>query len=307
MRTGPPLAPHLGENRPPQDARPAALVRLVGVTTTLALLLAGCGAPAQRGGVDVTHVHGLDYVGGQVYVATHHGLVFGAPSGKSWYWDYVGHERYDFMGFTTNGETFYSSGHPDDPYKFGGTMLGLRRSTDQGHNWEQRSLKGQADFHALTIEPGSGDLLGYWRNVIRSSDGGLTWENLTSPPAQVFALAAGPGKIWAGTLGGLYVSPDGMNWTTGPLQGAIASITASQDGQQLLATQISNQGGAAWKSADGGLTWSQVSGHKILEKPQAPILFAFDRADLRHVLAADAAGTVIESTDAGDSWKTLRG
>lgn len=288
-------------------AKPAALGRLVGVVTSLALLLAGCSSPAQQSDVEVTHVHGLDYVDGRIYVATHHGLVVGAPGGKEWSWAYVGQERYDFMGFTTNGQTFYSSGHPDDPYEFGGTMLGLRRSMDQGQTWDQRSLKGQADFHALTVDAQSGDLLGYWRTVIRSTDGGLTWQNLTSPPAQVFALAAAPLKIWAGTSSGMYVSSDGMNWTTGSLSGAIASVSASKDGMQLLASQISNQGGATWKSADGGASWTQMGGHKLLEKPQAPILFAIDRADQSHIFAADAAGTIIESKDGGNSWDTLRG
>ena len=269
-------------------------------------MLAGCSQPAGPK-VDVTHVHGLDYVGGQLYVATHHGLVLGAPSGKSWYWDYVGHERFDFMGFTTNGETFYSSGHPDDPYKFGGTMLGLRRSTDQGHNWEQRSLKGQADFHALTVEPRSGDLLGFWRTVVRSTDGGLTWNNLTSPPAQVFALASSSSAVWAGTLNGLYSSPDGLNWTVTSLKGPIGSVAIAPDASALFASQISNQGGATFVSRDAGSTWTPLGGHDILKAPQAPILFAFDRGDARHMYASDAGGTIIESTDGGASWKTIRG
>lgn len=301
----PPGPPANNRNR--RVAKPAALVRLVGVAASLALLLAGCSSPPKQGDVDVTHVHGLDYVDGRLYVATHHGLVMGAPSGNDWFWAYVGHERFDYMGFTTDGRTFYSSGHPDDPYKFGGTMLGLRRSTDQGHNWEQRSLKGQADFHALTVEPGTGDLIGAWRTVIRSTDGGLTWTNLTSPPAQVFALAANSSTIWAGTLNGLYASPDGLSWTATSLKGPIGSVTVALDGKTLFASQISNQGGATFASRDAGLTWTPLGGHDILKAPQAPILFAFDRGDARHVYASDAGGTIIESADGGASWKMVRG
>ncbi|MFA5943550.1 MAG: hypothetical protein WC876_03685 [Candidatus Thermoplasmatota archaeon] len=271
-------------------------------------LLAGCSQAPDEPDVDITHAHGIAYVNDRLYIATHHGLVMGAPAGKSWGWMYASEERFDLMGFTVDDRgTFYSSGHPSDPRAFGGTNLGLRQSTDGGHLWEQRSLKGQTDFHALTALPGSGNLAAYWRNAImESTDGGVTWTNTTGPAtSNVLALAASPGALWAGGLDGLYKRSDG-NWTKQNLVGAVVSVAVARDGQTLWVSQMTQTSGATWTSSNGGVTWAKAAGHKIMENVQAPILFAIDSADAKHVFASDASGFVIETRDGGTSWSTLR-
>ena len=289
-------------------AAPGMVLRLMAPATALALLLAGCSQAPQEPDVDITHVHAIANVGDRLYVATHHGLVMGTQAGKSWGWTLVSEERFDLMGFTVDDRgTFYSSGHPSDPRAFGGVNLGLRRSTDGGHLWEQRSLKGQTDFHALTALPGSGNLAAYWRNAImESTDGGATWTNTTGPPtSNVLSLAAAGDSLWAGAIDGLYERQAG-NWTKGDLPGAVVSLTASRDGMTIWASQMTQTGGATWHSSDGGATWSKAGGHKILEDVQAPVLFAIDDGDANHVFASDAAGLVIETRDGGASWSTIR-
>lgn len=276
----------------------------------LAVLLAGCNSTTQDE-LDISHVHGIAYVDGELYLASHHGLAVGTPSGKSWRWEFAGAERFDLMGFTVDSNgTFYASGHPSDPRAFGGTMLGLRKSTDQGASWEQVSYKGRADFHALTAVPDlPGHLVAWWQgSILNSTDGGVNWVNQTSPPASVYALAATASTVWAGTLYGLYRSDDGgRNWTLTTLGDAVASISVSLDGTTLYASELAREGGVTWVSKDGGGTWNELGGHAILRNTGAPIVFAIDEAGAGHAFASDGSGTVIETRDFGATWKLVRG
>lgn len=278
------------------------------LATAVPFLLAGCSQAPNEPDVDITHAHGVAYVGDRLYIATHHGLVMGLQAGDSWGWTYASEERFDLMGFTVDDrDTFYSSGHPSDPRAYGGVNLGLRRSTDGGHLWEQRSLKGQTDFHALTALPGAGNLAAYWRNsIMESTDGGLSWTNTTGPvTSNVLALAAADDKLWAGAIDGLYERLNGT-WTRRDLPGAVVAVAASRDGLTLWASQMTQTGGATWTSADGGTTWAKAEGHDILESVAAPVLFAIDAADANHVFASDASGTIVETQNGGQSWKTIR-
>lgn len=283
--------------------------RLPVLAMVLPIILAGCSSPPQDD-LDISHVHGIAYVDGELYLASHHGLAVGTPSGKSWRWEFAGAERFDLMGFTVDSTgTFYASGHPSDPRAFGGTMLGLRKSTDQGAIWDQLSWKGRADFHALTAVPDTpGHLIAWWQgSILNSTDGGATWTNQTSPPAAIYALAATAGTIWAGTMYGLYRSGDGgRNWTTTSLTEAVASVAVSLDGTILFASELAREGGVTWVSRDGGTSWDEAQGHAILRNTGAPIVFSIDREDARHAFASDGGGTVIETKDTGASWKQIR-
>ncbi len=275
----------------------------------LPLLLAGCGSPSQDG-LEVAHVHGIEYVDGKVHLASHHGLAVGTPSGKSWDWAYSSDERFDLMGFTVDSAgIFYASGHPSDPRAYGGTMLGLRKSMDQGVTWEQMSYKGRADFHSLTAVPDApGHLIAWWQgSILNSTDGGRTWSNQTSPPATTYALAATAETVWAGTMYGLYRSENGgRNWTAAGLTAAVASVAVSLDGTTMFASELAREGGVTWVSRDGGTSWDEMRGHAILRNTGAPIVFVIDRANAQHAFASDGGGTVIETKDAGATWKTVR-
>jgi len=289
----------------------------------LVLLLAGCSAPAPTSEVDIRHVHGLAYDSStsMLYLATHHGIAAGTSgTGEGWTWAYVGGERSDFMGFTQDhvaNATFYSSGHPADPQAFGGVHLGLRRSTDGAQTWEQRSLKGQADFHALSALPsGTGHLAAYWQGVLKvSRDGGHTWQDHPAPPSPILALAGSQGYVnyvWAGTASGLYVTSDLATWTQVGAEfmaGVVSSLAVSRDGQTLFASTADGRSGSSWRSADGGVTWTAIT-EPLLRAPAAPVLFAFDHRDtspvLHHVFASTADAQILESHDSGTTWQVIR-
>jgi hypothetical protein len=285
------------------------------VALALAVLLAGCSQSASPS-IDIPHVHGLAYeaFGDTLYVATHHGLARGIREDGRWSWSYVG-DRYDYMGFTQDAEragVFYSSGHPDDPRAYGGVHLGLRRSMDGGLTWEQRSLKGEVDFHALTaMHGGEGWLAGYWQGAIKvSRDGGLTWTNQAAPTATVLALGSSDGQVLAGTSGGLYRTTDLVDltgWTRvpGPSDAVVSSIGVSRDGANMLAGTGDGRTGSTYRSTDAGATWVKLDQDHLADAP-GQVLFAFSREDPVHAFAALGDGKVWETTDAGASWAIVR-
>lgn len=286
------------------------------------ILLAGCAQPSQLGAdepFDFSHVHGLGYEPGNqtIYVATHHGLILGTPSGDEWTWGYAGLERYDYMGFTqdaTNASILYSSGHPDDPRAYGGVHLGVRRSTDGGVTWEQRSLKGQVDFHSLTSIPGvAGGLVGVWKgNLMESRDGGLTWVNHTVPGTYLpFDAAVTDHHVYLTSADGLLAGHMGnaSSWKQHAgghdEVGTFYAIAAAADGSVMFAGTGNGRSGTTYRSTDGGLTWNQTE-HESLKSAAVPLVFAFDPLDVQHVLAATSGGAILESRDQGVSWVLLR-
>lgn len=281
-----------------------------------ALVAAGCTGPGAD--VEISHVHGMAFepTSGAVFLATHNGLAKGAPAGDGRSWDYVGSDRYDYMGFTQDAErpgVFYSSGHPSDPQSFGGVHLGLRRSTDGGQTWEQRSLKGEVDFHALSSIPGEeGWLAGHWQETIKvSRDGGATWSDNPAPPARVVALAGGPERLLAGTAAGLWEARDLESfgdWTAVDAEGlpsVVIAVAVSTDGQTLFASAVDEGAVKSYSSNDGGATWTET-GPPGLRGLSSPVLFAVDPTDADHVFASTTDALVMESKDRGATWTTIR-
>lgn len=284
------------------------------------VLLAGCASPQADGAasVDFSHVHGLGYLAEteQVLVATHHGLIVGNKTGSSWSWDYASSERYDYMGFTqdsVNPRVMYSSGHPDDPRAYGGVHLGLRRSTDGGATWEQRSLKGQVDFHALASIPAvEGGIVGVWKgNLMESRDGGFTWTNHTVPGTYLpFDVAVTDHHVYVASADGLLAGHMGnaSSWKQHGQHGEVGTfyaIASAPDGSVMFAGTGNGRSGKTLVSRDNATTWQQVA-EPDLANAAVPVVFAFDAADKLHVLVATSGGTVLESRDAGQSWDVLR-
>lgn len=287
--------------------------RALGVLFLVATLLGGCATPVS--GLKISHVHGLAFNAetSEVFLATHHGVAKGTQTGDGWQWQYVGSDRFDYMGFTQDAVqsgTFYSSGHPDNPRAFGAVHLGLRRSTDGAQTWDQQSLKGLVDFHALTGLPsGAGHLAGSWQGAIKvSRDAGRTWTDHSGPAASVYALAASNGTLWAGTQSGLQSTTDFATWQDadgGRFADTVSSVAASPDGRILLVGTGDGRTGSSYISRDGGTSWTQLSPDP-LRVAAAAVLFALDSTDDRHLFASSADANVLESTDQGLTWTTLR-
>jgi uncharacterized protein (TIGR03437 family) len=143
-------------------------------------------------------------------------------------------------------------------YSYAGAMDGsLWVSSNQGGTWHLSRAGGGAPVEALSTlpdEPGTvfaafGELPGGGgrARVLRSTDGGLTWEDLTGdlPPGPVHGLAAarGGGALYAATSAGIFFRPlDAAlavlpsHWT--PMsenlpQAAVTDVRLDEAGNQL--------------------------------------------------------------------------
>jgi len=130
--------------------------------------------------------------------------------------------------------------------------LGLIKSTDGGKTWEQVSRQRESDFHALTTTKSG--IVGF-DGTMRTSTDGTTWK----PAAAGFTPAVLAGNPYSDTV--LATTPEGVQ-----------------------------------RSADAGTTWTLV--------PAAPVIQFAAFASTAEATGVAPDGTVYISTDGGLSWKS---
>lgn len=149
--------------------------------------------------------------------------------------------------------------------------------------------KDQGIFYA-SGHPGPGSDLPNPLGLIKSSDGGKTWEPLSRQGESDFhALTTTKSGILAFD-GELRTSPDGKTWKTVAAGFAPAALAGHPDGDTVLAT--TREG--VQRSTDGGNTWT-------LQKPSPVIQFAAFPHPAEAV-GVEPNGTVHHSSDAGATW-----
>lgn len=255
---------------------------------------------------EISHVHGLAHAAGNsstIYVATHHGLLRVSSDGEICRLGPVA----DYMGFTMHpweGDTFWVSGHPGsvaDRMELGNNM-GVLRSTDGGHNWEQIALEG-VDFHAMTVSTAEPDRLwGEYRgDVYRSDDGGHEWDVVGQTVEPFHALTShpkDPDTVYAARGSGAAISTDGgATWETF-IERSVRTLIAHPEAEDTLFAVFAE---GLHRSNDGGTEWTQVA----LDTGDDPIVqLAIEPASERMV-AATASGALYVSSDGGTSWERL--
>ncbi|MFP5070855.1 F510_1955 family glycosylhydrolase [Pseudonocardia nantongensis] len=252
------------------------------LTAGIAVLLAGCGGPAQPAtsptAADTTaglfgpvgHVHGVgvDPADGSTVIAGHHGLFGLTPEGTLA--PRQGSPQTggpDLMGFTVAGpRTFLASGHPAPQDTSTPNPVGLVRSTDGGATWEPVSLHGEVDFHALDADGTSVVGLDATRGLLMtSSDSGRTWQERAPLSALDVALASGDGaRILATTEDGVMASGDGgATFTSVAGSPLLAYLAWAGDGTVYGI----GPDGTLHASTDRGATWQRRGG--TASPPQA--------------------------------------
>ncbi|MDX2272509.1 MAG: hypothetical protein NW237_11280 [Cyanobacteriota bacterium] len=297
---------------PSGDAAPAS-EQVDSATRTVALKPAVSLFPAPANWRETTHVHGLSVSATDpdvIYVATHHGLLQRSQAGK-WFW--VGEDRADHMGFTSDpaqANRFYRSGHPAT-----GGNLGFQISDDQGETWQSVSMPG-VDFHALAIAPSDPKILYGWaasgaRGLFLSRDGGKTWTQppmagLTDAPFGLAVDPQDPQRVFATTRLGLFESrSSGDEWTGIPsTQNApVVGLALQREGEALLMVgyRALQTTPGLYRSTDNGQTWDlwgtgfEGALLRIAISPQDPDIY----------YAVNQNNQIYRSQDQGKTWQEL--
>ena len=153
----------------------------------------------------------------------------------------------DLMGMTgTPGTGRLISSGHPGPGSAFPNPVGLIRSDDGGKTWESVSLAGEIDFHALAV---ADDYIAGFdgiTGILISTDGGATWTQ--GAPLGAYSLAAVGDEVWAATPDGLAHSSDrGARFAPLPDAPDLRLLSAGTDGS-LWGIDAS---GTAWRSEDG--------------------------------------------------------
>jgi photosystem II stability/assembly factor-like uncharacterized protein len=184
----------------------------------------------------------------------------------------------------------------------------------------QHGPDGHGDVSALAIDPTTPGTLyagtaggdGRGRGVFKSTDGGSTWNAVTTglfDNSDVLALAIDPttpGTLYAATLGDfVFKSTDGgMSWRAVNSGLPAQPISALALDPTAPGTLYAGTGGgpSAYKSTDGAMSWqtaatgmpNDIHVHALVLDPAPP-----------GALYAGTDGGVFKSTDGGMSWQAF--
>jgi photosystem II stability/assembly factor-like uncharacterized protein len=130
--------------------------------------------------------------------------------------------------------------------------LGLLRSRDGGNSWEQLSRQGESDFHALTTTK-SGIVA--FDGTLRTSKDGKNWTAVATDfePA-VLAGSPHSDTVLATTPGGIRRSTDGGNTWLSVQSGPVIQFAAFASPTEAFGVEPD---GAVHYSGDGGTSWTR--------------------------------------------------
>lgn len=221
--------------------------------------------------------------------------------------------------------------HDPDVVYVGSEPATMFHSRDGGSTWQEcqsfRQVPEAKDWHfyaprhahvrALTMATGdpsrlyAGIEVG---GVVRSTDGGLTWQQLQGPYEDVHSLSVTPSRpqtLYAGTASQPWRSDDGgETWTAigeGLPHRYIVPVAVAPNDPDLVLVSCSpgpqRQTGHMARSRDGGRSW---------EAPAWPgaatdmaVAIAWDESEPHVVFAGTDGGKLYRSVDRGVSWQAL--
>jgi photosystem II stability/assembly factor-like uncharacterized protein len=172
--------------------------------------------------------------------------------------------------------------------------FGIWRTDDVGRSWKNLGLKDTRHIIRIVIHPKNPDIV--WvaaighlfganeeRGIFKTIDGGKTWKkvlyvNNQTGCSDLIMEPGNPAVLYAGT------------WR---IQRTPYSLESGGDG------------GAIWKSTDGGETWKNISAKKGLPKGLwgiTGITVATSNTDKIYAIIENKDGGLFMSTDAGETW-----
>jgi hypothetical protein len=200
----------------------------------------------------------------------------------------------DLMGFTAGPEGTFYASGHPGQGSDLPNPLGLIRSGDGGKTWDQLSRQGESDFHALTTT--KSDIVAFDGTLLTSPDG-KTWTTVATDFAPA-VLAGHPNSdtVLATTAAGIQRSTDGGK--TWALNGAGPVIQYAAFANPTEAAGVEPDGTVHY-SADAGTTWSprgRIDGEVLA-------IAAIKGADGNPWIWAATADGIIVSTDGGTTFR----
>lgn len=187
-----------------------------------------------------------------------------------------------------------------------GTEQGIYRSENGGGLWTRERFGGAT---ALVQNPATGVLYagGLGRPILRSADGGLTWQPIVGSPHDVAGLAIDPvqpGTLYAATSTGLFRSPNqGVTWfplTRGLPAAPINAVALDPRSRTLYAATASVAARQiVFRSDDGGQHWAPVDRGGL-----GFTTFLTVGPDRKGTVWAVSAGRLFRSLDRGRTWNS---
>jgi len=248
--------------------------------------------------------------GGSIYTSSDSGVTWTqrASAGARWW---------NSISSSADGTKLVAT----DQYGNDGTGGYIYTSSDSGATWAQRasagsrewvSISSSADGTKLVAADSTYEVGAYTGSVYTSSDSGATWTQRAGAGLRDWASVATSAdgtKLMAGTgfrePGSFYLSSDsGVTWT--PVSslnaaGIWTGMAISADGSVLVATDANGSdgnGGYAYISVDGGITWQQQT--------SLGLRYWSDWTDKSIGISAD--GQTIAITDPyGSNWNDWNG
>jgi photosystem II stability/assembly factor-like uncharacterized protein len=244
---------------------------------------------------------------GTLYAATRANLVFKSTDrGATWSRASNGLARASVLALAVDPERSWNL--------LAGTTLGLYRSTNSGRSWQPAGGPAQR-VGAVVFQKGRQAYAGYdaapW--ILRSNDGGATWQSAGAwSGGSVHALAAAPGAVYAGWMGGTRIEDGGgisrsldagAHWEPaerGLHALKVTAVAVDPSDSRIVYTASgrffysSLDGGASWRRRDLGAVGSDGIASEILIDPAQPA-----------TLWVPFAGRLLRSDDAGVSWQAF--
>jgi len=220
-----------------------------------------------------------------LFVATTDGIYKSTDSGESWQRKSDGIEIGPGAWYLFTESIFEHEG-----ILFTGAWSGIYRSTDGGENWEATNITGQSIIARFFVNHNgmlfaARELMGPDGYV--STDSGETWAPLTSISLPTITFLSEPPVLWAGTIGGVWLSTDdGASWThrsdglsPDPYNSSIIRVSGT------LISSVKFGGSGMFRSTNEGIFWEDFSeGLPFLNSIEKLITYG------NHIIAATSDG-----------------
>ena len=179
-------------------------------------------------------------------------------------------------------------------------------SGDEGETWQQADVPTRSALTGVYFHDRErGWAVGHDAVILRTTDGGVTWERVHWAPEEESPLF----DVWfsdaeegfaIGAYGSFYVTSDGgAGWVSQPLgedDFHLHQLARSASGRLYIAAEA----GMIYRSADGGGSWDE------LPSPYEGSFFGVLPLDEDALLLFGLQGHLFRSEDAGETWTAVQ-